>query len=81
MDAAFEDPAFNTGHYKVFKKTLGYATAYPPLGTWGSIENAIVGEFKNILTDYVTGKLKDNGIKQRLDLAAERVDAALRDER
>lgn len=81
MDAAFEDPAFNTGHYKVFKKTLSYATAYPPLGTWGSIENAIVGEFKNILTDYVTGKLKDNGIKQRLDIAAERVDAALKDER
>ncbi|OPZ63771.1 MAG: hypothetical protein BWY85_01529 [Firmicutes bacterium ADurb.Bin506] len=38
-------------------------------------------EFKAIFTDYVTGKLADDGVKKHLDAAAQRVDAALKTEK
>ena len=78
---AFEDPYYNTGVWKVFKETLSYATAYPPLGVWGDIENAIVSEFKNILSTYVDGRYTDDTAKEYLDLAAAAVDRALTKER
>lgn len=78
---AFNDPYYNTGVWQVFKKTLGYATAYPPLAVWGDIENAIVGEFRNVLTAFVEGKLDRVGVKYYLDNAARQVDAALARER
>jgi multiple sugar transport system substrate-binding protein len=78
---AFEDPAFATPMFAPFKAALRYATAYPPLGVWGTIENDITVEFKAIFTDYVTGKLADDGVKKHLDAAAQRVDAALKTEK
>ncbi|REJ33079.1 MAG: ABC transporter substrate-binding protein, partial [Bacillota bacterium] len=61
---------------------LSYATAYPPLGVWGDIENAIVAEFRNILTAYVEGSLeRQGGVKAFLNRAAQRVDEALARER
>ena len=77
---AFEDPAFATPQFAPFKAALD-ATAYPPLGVWGTIENDITVEFKAIFTDYVTGQLGPDGIKKHLDTAAERVNAALAMER
>ena len=78
---AYEDPAFATPQSAPFKAALEYATAYPPLGVWGTIENDITVEFKAIFTDYVTGQLGPDGIKKHLDTAAERVNAALAMER
>jgi len=78
---AFNDPYYNQGDWKTFKTTLGYATAYPPLGVWGSIETAIVDNFKNVLSDYVNGKYKDDTAKKYLDKAAKQVDAALANEK
>ena len=78
---AFNDPYYSTGVWQVFKKTLGYATAYPPLAIWGDIENAIVGEFRNVLTAYVEGKLEQVGVQHYLDRAAAQVNAALARER
>ncbi|NLB74308.1 MAG: extracellular solute-binding protein [Firmicutes bacterium] len=78
---AFDDPAFATEMYKPFKAALEYATAYPPLGVWGTMENDITVAFKAIFTDYVTGKLGADGVKKHLDDAARRVDAALKTEK
>jgi len=78
---AFEDPYYNTGVWKVFKETLSYATAYPPLGVWGDIENAVVSEFKNILSTYIDGKYTENTAKEYLDKAAAAVDRALAKEK
>jgi len=47
------DPYYQTPEMQTFITGLGYATAYPPLGVWGDIENATVGEFKNVLTAYI----------------------------
>ncbi len=77
--AAFEDPYYETGVWKTFKDTLSYATAYPTLGVWGDIENAIVGEFKQILADYIEGNLQD--IQRYLDAAAGQVNRILARER
>ena len=78
---AFADPFFSVGVNRAFKAALEYATAYPPLGVWGSIENDITGEFKAIFTDHVTGQLGPNGVQHHLDIAAQRVDASLKNER
>ncbi|HAV20571.1 MAG TPA: ABC transporter substrate-binding protein [Firmicutes bacterium] len=78
---AFDDPAFATDKYKPFKAALEYATAYPPLGVWGTIENDITVAFKAIFTDYVTGQLGEDGVKKHLDDAAQKVDAALAQEK
>ncbi|WP_369018237.1 sugar ABC transporter substrate-binding protein [Thermatribacter velox] len=78
---AFEDPYYDTGVWKVFKKTLGYATAYPPLAVWGDIENAVVQEFRNILTAVASGEYSEETVKMYLDKAAERVNQALAKER
>ncbi|WP_218570902.1 hypothetical protein, partial [Pseudomonas sp. Kh14] len=72
---------FSTEMYRPFKIALEYATAYPPLGVWGTIENDITVAFKAIFTDYVTGKLGADGVKKHLDDAAQRVDAALKTEK
>jgi multiple sugar transport system substrate-binding protein len=77
---AYEDPYYQSGEFAVFKDTLSYATAYPPLGSWGSIETAIVDEFKNVLSDYVNGKYTDDTAKKYLDKAASKVNAALAEE-
>lgn len=76
---AYEDPYYESGVWRTFKDTLSYATAYPPLGVWGDIENAIVGEFKQILTDYIEGDLQD--VQRYLDAAAGQVNRALARER
>ena len=78
---AFDDPVFATEMYKPFKAALEYATAYPPLGVWGTMENDITVAFKAIFTDYVTGKLGADGVKKHLDDAARRVDDALKTEK
>ncbi len=78
---AFEDPYYDTGVWKVFKETLSYATAYAPLGVWGDIENAVVGEFKNTLSAYIDGKYTENTAKEYLDKAAAAVDRALAKEK
>jgi multiple sugar transport system substrate-binding protein len=74
---AFSDPYYMEGNFNTFKTTLGYATAYPPLGVWGDIENAIVENFKNVLSDYVNKKYTEASAKTYLDKAAEKVNAAL----
>ena len=78
---AFEDPYYTKGDFKVFKDTLSYATAYPPLGVWGSIESSIVDEFKNVLADYVNGKYTEDTAQTYLDKAADKVNAALAGEK
>lgn len=78
---AFEDSYYDTGVWQVFKKTLGYATAYPPLAVWGDIENAVVQEFRNILTAVASGQYSEETVKLYLDKAAERVNEALAKER
>lgn len=79
---AFGDPYYEAGDWQVFKTTLGYATAYPPLAVWGDIENAVVGEFRNVLTAYVEGSLaRQGGVQRFLDQAAQQVDRALLRER
>jgi multiple sugar transport system substrate-binding protein len=78
---AFEDPYYNTGVWKVFKETLSYATAYPPLGVWGDIENAVVSEFKNVLSAYIDGKYTEGTAQEYLDQAAMAVDRALAKEK
>ncbi len=79
---AFNDPYYETGVWQVFRRGLSYATAYPPLGVWGDVENAIVAEFRNILTAYVEGSLeRQGGVQAFLNRAAQRVDEALARER
>ncbi|HEY8531833.1 MAG TPA: extracellular solute-binding protein, partial [Limnochorda sp.] len=79
---AYNDPYYEQGVWQVFREALSFATAYPPLATWGSIENAIVGEFRNVLSAYVDGTLEQRGgVKYFLDRAAEQVTRALQDER
>lgn len=78
---SYTDPYYSTGVWKTFNTTLSYATAYPPLGVWGDIENAFVQEIKNILADYVNGKYNDRTIPTYLNRAAERVNVALKKER
>ena len=80
MDA-IADPYYNTGVWKVFKDTLAYATAYPPLGVWGDIEVAISTEFKNAVTAVATGKYDENTVKNCLNAAAEKVNQALAKEK
>ena len=81
VERVFCSASFSTGVNRAFKAALEYATAYPPLGVWGSIENDITGEFKAIFTDYVTGQLGPNGVQQHLNTAAQRVDVSLKNER
>lgn len=78
---AFDDPYYNSGIWKTFKTTLGYATAYPALGVWGDIESAIQTEFRNILTHYVNGTYDESTVKKGLDAAAAKVNEALTRER
>lgn len=77
---AYSDPYYQTGNFKTFKKTLSYATAYPPLGVWGDIENTIVESFKNIITDNVNGKYSDNTVQSYLDKAVAKINAILTSE-
>lgn len=79
---AYNDPYYEQGVWQVFRNALSFATAYPPLATWGSIENAIMGEFRNVLTAFVDGTLEQRGgVQHFLDAAAGQVNRALRDER
>jgi multiple sugar transport system substrate-binding protein len=83
--STLEDPYYQSPEMQTFITTLGYATAYPPLAVWVDIENAIKGEFSNILTAYVekaaAGPVTEEEIeaiaKEHLDSAAEKVDEAL----
>src|SRR5690606_36716403 len=80
--SAFADPYYEEAVWQTFKTSLGFARAYPPLATWETIENAIVGEFRNVLAAYVDGTLeRQGGVQAFLNRAAEQVDRALRDER
>ena len=58
-----------------------YSTAYPPLATWGDIENIVKQEFVNVLSEYVDGTYNDNTVKKHLDAAADRVNDVLKRER
>lgn len=80
---AYDDPYYDTGVWKVFKKTLSYATAYPPLAVWGDIENAITQEFRNALLEgsTVKGEALEKIVKTYLDKAAQRVTEALAKEK
>lgn len=75
----FETPYYDVGVWTVFKDTLAYATPYPVLSVWGDIENAVVGEFKNVLTAYINKGVLIEAIAQDcLDKAAVKIDNALR---
>ncbi len=78
---AFADPYYDSGVWKTFKTTLEYSTAYPPLATWGDIENIVKQEFVNVLSEYVDGTYNDNTVKKHLDAAADRVNDVLKRER
>ncbi len=67
----------------MFKKTLSYATAYPPLAVWGDIENAITQEFRNVLLEgsAARGEELEKIVKTYLDKAAQRVTEALAKEK
>lgn len=77
----FEDPYYNSGVWKNFKTTLEYSTAYPPLATWGDIENIVQQEFKNILAEYVNGTYTESTVEKHLNAAADRVNDVLKRER
>lgn len=77
----FKDPYYETGVWKTFKTTLEYATAYPPLATWGDIENIVQQEFKNILAEYVNGNYNDKTVEKHLNAAADRVNDVLKREK
>ncbi|MDC7227793.1 MAG: extracellular solute-binding protein [Spirochaetales bacterium] len=74
---AYNNAAFDTDRWQLFKNVLSYSTAYAPLGVWGDIENAIVTEFKGVLIDYINGDYTDSTVKTHLDAAASKVDSAL----
>lgn len=74
---AFTDPYYDKGIWKVFKKTLGYATAYPPIVEWGQLENAVKLSFSNVLTDYINGDYGENSSEEYLDQAAAEVNDIL----
>lgn len=75
----FEDPYYDVGVWTVFKDTLAYATPYPALAVWGTIENAVVGEFKSVLTAYINGTFSvQTTAKECLDRAAAKIDEALK---
>lgn len=75
---AFLDPYYDQGVWKVFKETLGYSTAYPPLVEWGRIETIIDTNFKNILSDYVNGEDADTVVNKYLDAACAEIDQLLK---
>lgn len=83
--SALTDPYYQTPEMQTFITSLGYATAYPSLGVWVDIENAIAGEFKNVLTAYLNmsaaGPVTQEAIEQiaqgSLNRAAAKIDAAL----
>ena len=75
--SAFDDPYYETEKMKVFNEALSYATAYPPLVEWAEIEQAIVNNYNNILTDYVDGNYDENTAEEYLDSAADQVDTIL----
>gem|GEM_PF-331912 len=83
--SALTDPYYQTPEMQTFITSLGYATAYPSLGVWVDIENAIVGEFKNVLTAYLdmtaAGPITQQVIEQiatgALNRAAAKINAAL----
>jgi len=74
---ALEDPYYETGVWATFVKTLGYATAYPPLVEWGEIEGTVQTNFGNVLADYVDGKYDQNSAQNYLDTAAAEVNEIL----
>lgn len=75
--SAFNDPYYETEKMEVFKESLSYATAYPPLVEWAEIEQAIVNNYNNILTDYVDGNYTEDTAEQYLDAAADEVNNIL----
>ncbi len=86
--SALTDPYYQSPEMQVFITSLGYATAYPSLGVWVDIENAIVGEFKTVLasyvdmtTGYVTKEVTQEEIEQiatdALNRAAAKINEAL----
>lgn len=77
----FSDSYYNSGVWKTFKTTLEYSTAYPPVATWGDIENIVQQEFKNVLAEYVNGTYNQNTAKKHLNAAADRVNEALKKEK
>ncbi len=77
-ETAFADPYYETDTMKVFKKSLAYATAYPPLVEWAEIEQAIVNNYNNVLTDYVNGDYDKTTAKKYLDSAASDVTGLLK---
>ncbi len=74
---AFEDPYYNQGVWKVFKDTLSYATAYPPLVEWGTIEGIIDTNFKNILGEYINGDYDTAVVKKYMDSAVTEINHLL----
>lgn len=74
---AFEDPYYDQGMWKIFKETLGYATAYPPLVEWGKIETIIDTNFKNILSDYIVDN-DDTVVKKYLDAACAEINQLIK---
>jgi ABC-type glycerol-3-phosphate transport system substrate-binding protein len=79
--AAYDDPFYKEGNNKLFKDILAYAKAYPSLSVWGEIETGVVGEFTAIISEYVSGKLTDDKIKEHLDKANEKLNASLAKEK
>ncbi|MFW6409677.1 MAG: extracellular solute-binding protein [Halanaerobiales bacterium] len=76
-ESAFDDSYYDTETMGVFKETLEYATEYPPLVEWLEIEQAIMGEYSNILSDYADGDYEPALAEEYLDSAAEEVNGLL----
>jgi multiple sugar transport system substrate-binding protein len=75
---ALNDPYYDTETWRTFIKTLGYATAYPPIPEWGTIEGIIQTNFGNVLTDYIDGRFNViTSSKSYLDAAVAEVNAVL----
>jgi len=75
---ALEDPFYDEHPMSVFKKTLGYATAYPSIPEWGEIEVTYRTYASQVLTDYINGNFDENTSKEYMDAAAAEVSSILR---
>lgn len=75
--AGIEVERYAAEPYNVFKKTLQYATAYPPVSVWGDIEESILQGLKKAITEYVNGSFTDTTAQTCLNDAAKSVNASL----
>ncbi|MFW6035794.1 MAG: extracellular solute-binding protein [Halothermotrichaceae bacterium] len=76
---ALNDPYYDDGVMATFKKTLGYATAYPSIPEWGQIEVAYRTYAGNVLTDYINGDYDEDTAEEYMDQAADEINSSILD--